>query len=64
MRLDARAPRRRASTFGPAGSGSPSSRNTAPWPPMIEPPAVLPGLTRVKPMPSYVLTGISIESGL
>ena len=31
---------------------------------LIEPPAAVPGLTRVKPMPSYVLTGISIESGL
>ena len=52
------------STFGPAGSTLPSSRITAPWPPMIEPPGELFAVSRVKPMPSTRATGSRIDSGL
>ena len=56
------APSERYNTLGPAGSKLPSSRITAPWPPMIE--LALPAEIRVKPMPSIRATGITIESGL
>ncbi len=57
-------PRSTNSSFGPAGSRLPSRRTTAPCPPMIEPPWPLEAPSRVQPMPSVRVTGISTDSGL